>query len=431
MALFFILIDCCQPQNDMTNSELLAQITLYAQLLELQGENPFKIRSYHTAVANLEKIDAPLAKMTALELEQLQGVGKAIALKLDEARTTGQFHQLTEQLTKVPMGVVEMLDISGLGVKKVQTLWKEHQIQDTDQLLQACEQNEIAKIKGFGEKTQENIKQALLFLLKNADKFHLPEANTCAKQIREYLQNIFPSIELKTTGDLAQGYEVVHELRFLMTNVDKNLVFEALNEAGFLVKEPIPSGIFTWRGKFLALPIPLEVRYVSSQRLGSEAIIVSSAPLHLALKPQNKESILQIAVKQDFESELKFYNSFAWQEVPAEIREGTFEASLASQNALPNLLNLQDLQGVLHAHSTYSDGKHTLADLAQTCKAQGYQYLGITDHSKTAFYANGLSEGRIIAQHKEIDELNKELTPFKIFNGIESDILPDGSLDYA
>jgi len=406
----------------MNNAILLDQITLYAQLLELHGENPFKIRSYHTAVQYLEKQDIILAKLTLLELEKLPSVGKAIAGKIDEARNTGQFHQLTEILAKTPAGVVEMLSISGLGIKKVQQLWQIG-IEDTEQLFQACENNQIAIMKGFGEKTQENIKQALLFKQTQAGKFHLPIATACAQALQQYIP------DLCLVGELKRGLETIESLAFLAPLPAKKDLIEALNNAPFLQPSQQQASMYAWQGSFKDASIPVEVRFVKEARMGSEAIILSASYKHLGQIVKQK-TLLQIATQEDFPTEEALYQSIGWQYVPAEVREGGFEIDWAKSSNLPTLITTQDIKGILHAHCTYSDGKHTLQQMAEACIAQGFHYLGITDHSKTAVYASGLSEGRVLLQQKEIHTLNQTLAPFRIFKGIESDILADGSLDY-
>jgi DNA polymerase (family 10) len=413
----------------MNNAEILDQITLYAQLLELHGENHFKIRSYHNAVQHLEKQDIDLTKLTLNELEKLPNVGKAIALKIDEARTVGQFHQLTNVLAKTPAGIVAMLGISGLGIKKVQQLW-EAQIESLEQLMQACEDNKIAEMKGFGEKTQENIRQALLFKLKQEGKYNLPEATLCAEELTKYWQNALPTTALQLVGELRQGYETIQNLTFLAPLPTKKQAIEALANAPFLTPDISQASLFAWAGKFNTIGMQVEVRFIEKTRWGSEAFMLSAAPKHLGASYKNK-TLLQIAVQENFPTEEALYAHLGWATVPAEMREGGFEIDLARQNALPTLLEIKDIKGILHAHSTYSDGKHTLEQMAQACIEKGFTYLGITDHSKTAAYAGGLSEGRVLQQMAEIDQLNAKLAPFRIFKGIESDILPDGSLDYA
>jgi DNA polymerase (family 10) len=413
----------------LSNQEIFDQIELYADLLELQGENQFKVRSYHSAIYNLEKIDKNLAELTLAELEKLPGVGKAIALKIDDARNNGIFHQLKEQLEKVPPGIVDMLDISGLGAKKVGILWQELGIEDTDQLLQACENNQIAAVKGFGEKTQENIKQALLFKKASSDKLHYADAEVFVTQLGHFLNA--QQLDYEVVGEFRRCLEIVEKIQVIVKTEQIGKALNQIDQADFLQKNTQKSGLFAWRGVFKANQLPLEIILTQPQNFVSEVFIHSASAKHLGFVPNGDgKSFLQIAQNQSFSSESVIYQKYNWAYIEPEMREGGFELALAPKNELPKLLEVKDIRGILHAHSTYSDGKHSLEQMALACKDLGYEYLGITDHSKSAFYANGLNEYRIQQQHQEIDLLNQKLAPFKIFKGIESDILSDGKLDY-
>jgi DNA polymerase (family X) len=415
----------------LTNQEIFDQIELYADLLELQGENVFKVRSYHTAVFNLEKLDKNLADLTLAEIEKLSGVGKAIALKIDEARQVGMFHQLKEQLAKVPAGVVDMLSISGLGAKKVAILWQELKLEDTDQLLQACENNQIAQVKGFGEKTQENIKQALLFKQANLDKMHFAKAEPYAEQLENYLKANLQNTDFQLVGQMRRKLEIVDEIQFVVQSNEVDWIFSILNQADFLQKNEKNASLFAWRGSFKGNKLKVEIQVTKPENYFGEVFIQSASRQHLGFVPSgNAKSFLQLAQNQAFTSESEIYQKVNWAYIEPEMREGSFELELAQKNDLPNLLEIKDIRGIIHAHSTYSDGKHTLEQMATACRDLGYEYLGISDHSQSAFYANGLNEFRVRKQHQEIDELNQKLAPFRIFKGIEADILNDGKLDY-
>lgn len=412
----------------MENKEIIKQIDLYATLLELEGENTFKIRSYQTAVFNLEKLEVPLSKMPLLELEKLQGVGKAIAAKIDDINTNGIFRQLDELLQTIPAGVVEMLDINGLGVKKIQTLWKEHGIEDADQLLQACQNNQIAPLKGFGAKTQENILNVLLFKKANSDKLHYSKAEKLAMKLTEFLKEF--QIKAETVGQIRRKLEIIDCIEIAIDIEDISFAFQALDKCSWIEKHQQKSGLFAWRGVFKENQLKLIVHIPQPEKYISTVFIQSAHPNHLAYQTDN-QTLLQLAQKNNYASEFAIYEQANMPYIAPELREGLWELEKAKNNELPELIELANIKGILHAHSTYSDGRHSLEAMAQACKDLGYQYLGITDHSKSAFYANGLQENRVQAQQLEIDALNQKLAPFKIFKGIESDILHDGSLDYA
>ncbi len=415
----------------MENKDIIRQIKLYGSILELNGENSFKVRSYQNAVFNLERVKQPLKNLSLSELEKLEGIGKAIAAKIDEANQKGVFHQLQEILEITPKGVVEMLNIDGLGVKKVQTLWKEHGLESPEQLLDACENNQIATLKGFGEKTQENIRQSLIFFKSTSGKVRYPEAEFWAYNIKEYLQNINKSWQIEIVGAVRRQLEITDIIHLLVSTSEEEAVFKALDEADFLEKTlPSPS-LFAWHGLIQDNKLKLVVRTCLPNRLVSEVFIHSASSAHLAYRALSQEkSLLQLAQSAVFENESAIYNAVELPYIEPEMREGYQELELAKEGKLPQLLKTEDIKGIIHAHSTYSDGKNTLEEMAKACKEAGYEYLGITDHSQTAVYANGLKDYTVKKQQEEIDKLNEKLAPFKIFKGIESDILGDGSLDY-
>lgn len=415
----------------MTNKEIIDILRLHGSLLELHGENPFKVRSYANVGFALEDVKDPLAEMSIDELERLPNVGKAIAQKISELNQTGTFKQLTEYLEKTPSGVVDMMKVNGLGVKKVRKLWTELGIEDTDQLLQACENNQIAQVKGFGKKTQDNIREALLFSKKNSQKLRLNQAEIRVEAFIDFLEKELPDFTYQITGQWRRNLEVMDLLQIIGKTDEMDVIFEKLDASPLLEKNEQTTGVFTWRGNFKENALKVEVTLTSSKKYISEVFVHSASSQHLAYQLEEK-TLLQIARSQSFESEEAIYQKAKLPFIAPEFREGEQEFEKAHKGTLPdNLVELSDLKGILHAHSTYSDGKNTLEEMAVACQKEGYQYLGITDHSKSSFYANGLSEGRVLEQHQEIEELNQKLTPFKIFKGIEVDILGDGRLDYS
>lgn len=413
----------------MNNQEIIEQIKLYASILELEGENVFKIRSYHTAVRHIEVLESNLSEMTLKEIEGLQGIGKAIASKIDDAKVNGTFRQLKEKLETVPSGVIEMLSIDGLGVKKVRQLWKDLGIENIDQLLQACENNQIAETKGFGAKTQENIKQSLLYKKAVSDKLRWANAEVFALQMADYLKK--ESLEFEIVGEIRRQTNLVNQIDIIVKTDNLDEAFEGLDKCNFVEKDEKATGLFTWRGKFKENSLKVNINFAKAEQFYSEVFIQTASIEHLNYTPENlNKTLLQVAQKSSFDSEKAIYDKANLPYIAPELREGLHEFALAEKNQIPDLLELSDIKGILHAHSTYSDGKNTLEDMALACQKLGYEYLGITDHSKSAFYANGLQEYHIEEQHKEIDQLNAKLQNFRIFKGIESDILADGSLDY-
>ncbi|KAA9333542.1 DNA polymerase/3'-5' exonuclease PolX [Adhaeribacter soli] len=414
----------------MENKQIRRTFKLMASLMELHEENPFKIKSYQNAVMVLERIDSPLEGLSEKQLEHFDGIGKNIAAKIVELNQTGSFADLNKLLEITPPGVVEMLNIKGIGPKKIRTIWKELGIETTQQLLEACENDQIAKLKGFGAKTQETLKNALLYSEESKGKLLWAEAEIPAEDLKNLLRENLQTDLVELTGEYRRRLEIIETLQLVIGTENPVKTQEQLNEISALEQDPKLSGPFAWRGTISEIGLKLEVKLVSPADFVNEVFRSSATDAHLSQAYNGSETLYQLLKKQTFASEASVYEKAGLKFIEPEMREGYGELELARENKLPKLLTDADLKGILHNHSTYSDGTHTLEQMAVFCKEAGYQYLGICDHSKSAFYANGLQEGRVMAQHREIEKLNQELAPFKIFKGIESDILNDGSLDY-
>ncbi|MHC2992907.1 DNA polymerase IV [Pontibacter sp. HJ8] len=414
----------------MENKKIIKLFKLAAELMELHDENPFKVRSYANAVAALELVEEPLEVKSQAELEGIGGVGKSIAARIIEINETGSFTELDQLVSVTPPGVVEMLRIKGIGPKKVRTLWKELGTETVEELLDACEQDKVSKLKGFGAKTQENIRQALLFTQQNRGKLLYAEAEPAALELLERVQQVLPQARAALAGDVRRRLEIVEKLELVVATDAPTDAEAALNQLDVLQQDELNSGPMVWRGKHTLSGIATEIRFAGTEDFANELFVRSAAVEHLGKVFAAGKSMLAVVREARHTSEEDIYASAGMAYVEPELREGTNELQLAMENKLPKLLELSDLKGILHNHSTYSDGAHTLEQMATYCRDMGYQYLGISDHSKTAAYAGGLREGDVLRQQKEIDELNRKLAPFKIFKGIESDILGDGSLDY-
>lgn len=398
--------------------------------MELHDENPFKIRSYQSALISLERSDQDIMGLSEAELAKISGVGKSMVEAIAQLKEIDTFPFLEELLTKTPEGILEVLQIKGLGPKKVKTLWEELGITSTHELMEACQAGKVAKIKGFGEKTQNTIIENLEFKASNAGKWLYADIEEMIWQLKETIQVIASATELAIVGDFARQMEIITEAEFLIASDELATVksnIKAMESIAWILLE---SGPRTLRGKLKDIDLRVSIHFCSKEDFLWKKLSLIAAPLHLEALVDEKETVAKKLQKKDFSSDEEFFSVNKLQFIPAEMREGYGEVELAKENKIPELLTEKDLKGILHNHSTYSDGKHSLRQMAEYCKALGYEYLGISDHSKTAFYAGGLTEDQILKQHQEIDELNKELAPFRIFKGIESDILNDGKLDY-
>lgn len=414
----------------MDNSTILKQLKLQAALMELHDENSFKIRGYQNAIFNLDKSDIDLSSLSLTELEGLQGVGKGIASTIQEIIQKGISEAMQQFLDTTPEGIIELLDIKGIGPKKIKVLWKELGIESGHELKEAANSGLVANLKGFGEKTQQAIIDALEFKEANANKLHYADAEVLAEEILTCLNSLNTVERAEVTGGMRRKLEVADSIEILVGTSGFDAFEEEVNQHESFNQLLEESGPVVWRGLFKDHKIVIELMLCEPKDFVREQFLKTGNQLHISIPIANDRTLRDMAYTAKYVSEEELYGSLNLAYVEPELREGTFEIELAKSNSLPKLVEMSDLKGILHNHSTYSDGKHSLRQMAEYCKELGYEYLGICDHSKTAFYANGLNEDRVLEQHKEIDLLNKELAPFKIFKGIESDILNDGSLDY-
>ncbi len=414
----------------MDHKTILRQLKLSIQLMELHDENPFKIRSYQSALNTLERGEMDLMDLGQEEITQVPGLGKSVAEAILSIRQSGSFSALEVLLEKTPSGILEMLQIKGLGPKKVKSLWEDLGITSTHELMEACQSGKIAQLKGFGEKTQESILQNLLFRASNAGKWLFADIEVPIQDLSSKLQQLLPKASVRPVGDFVRKMEIISEAEFLIVSASLIQVKNSLKGLSNVEWELSQSGPFTWRGKLLDPELKIILHFSSPDAAVSKEMLLIASKSHLNCLVDEQESMAEKIRKNNFLSEEEFFTLNQLQFIPREMREGYGEVELAKKASIPVLLEASDFRGSLHNHSTYSDGKHSLRQMAEHCRSLGYEYLGISDHSRTASYAGGLEIERVIQQQKEIDALNQEMAPFRIFKGIESDILADGSLDY-
>ncbi|HET6992479.1 MAG TPA: PHP domain-containing protein [Bacteroidia bacterium] len=385
-------------------TEVIAdKLKLTAQLQELHGENAFKVRALANAAYRLDKTDVDLEGKTVEELASMEGIGKGIAAKIHELQTTGKLKELEDVLAITPKGVIEMLQIKGIGPKKVAQLWKELEVESPGELLYACNENRLVALKGFGEKTQAAVKKYIEFSMEAKGKFHYASCEDLGIALVEYLKKQTGSELVSLTGDMRRKSIIIERIEAVVAS-EKKIKLEVLDN-----ERKIPIHIHTCSEE--------EFTQVLFQTTGSPAHLkqLETFSYHGELNPETEEDI---------------YAGYELDYIEPELREGKGEILLAQHSKLPKLIEESDLKGILHNHSKYSDGMNTLKQMAERCRELKMHYFGICDHSQSAFYANGMKPETVLEQQLEIDELNKKMAPFKIFKGIESDILNDGSLDY-
>ncbi|SOD11405.1 DNA polymerase/3'-5' exonuclease PolX [Pedobacter xixiisoli] len=409
----------------MENKPVARTLRLLSQLMELHNENPFKIKSVANAAFKIDKLPFAIASKPTSEIDKIDGVGKGIAAKVIELLETGSIAELETLLTQTPPGIVEMLAIKGIGPKKIGVIWNDLQIESVGELYYACNENRLIEAKGFGLKTQEEIKKVIEFKMAADGKFLYAKAEPLVNEIHEKLSVWLGQVDHESLFGIAGEYrrlcEIIEEVVFVIgTETPEIIVEQLINfELGLVETSTNVFAVQTETGLHIKLFIvPKTNFYLDYFRLtGNETHV---------------EKVLSLAGNHVFKSEEEIYEKAGLAFILPELREGLNEVELAKNHQLPTLITDNDLKGSLHNHSDWSDGVHTLEEMALYCRdVLKLEYLGMCDHSKSAFYANGLNEQRVYAQHQQINELNKKLAPFKIFKGIESDILYDGSLDYS
>lgn len=404
----------------MTNKQIANAFTTLADLMELHGEDEFRIRSYRNAYLTLRKVDRPLAELSEAELKTIKGIGDAIARKIRELADGGKMAALEKYRAQTPPGVVEMLEVNGFGPKKVRVVWQEMGIETVGELWYACNENRLVEYKGFGLKTQEDLKQRLQYFFKSRDKLRLDAALEEADFVGAWLTGKLPGAFVAPVGEVRRRSPVVDKIEVLIGfNGDLDHAFDG--QTLTLEKEEGDTALARLENN-----TPITIRRCVQEEFGSKLFKFTGAPEFL-------DAFVQAFPGLNFKglrTEHEVFEKAGLPFIAPELRENAGIVAAARDGKLPQLVNEQDLRGVLHLHTTWSDGLQSLREMAEHVRSLGYDYLGLTDHSQSAFYANGLKPDRVLAQMAEIDALNAEMAPFRIFKGIESDILSDGSLDY-
>ncbi|MES2428491.1 MAG: helix-hairpin-helix domain-containing protein [Bacteroidota bacterium] len=407
----------------MENKPIARKLRLLSQLMELHEINPFKIKSIANAAFNVDKLPYPAAGKTFEELEKISGIGKSVAAKIIEIVQTGTMQELDELLAATPPGVVEIMGIKGIGGKKVATIWHEMGIETVGELFYACNENRLIEAKGFGLKTQDDIRKAIEFKMASSGKFLYAQVVSEANGLMDKLKASFTNALMEFAGEYRRTCEIINVLEIVVGSRDFEIAFETILQSEILNNLIAHDDHITGETEngLKVIIWVVEKRYYFKT---------------LFLKTGNDEHVIAVLERggdtaDQPENEELIYQKAALAFIKPELREGTTFIERADKDDLPQLISYHDLKGTLHNHSTWSDGVNTVEEMALYCRDElKLEYLGMCDHSKSAFYAKGLSIERILQQQEEIDHLNKKLDGFHIFKGIESDILNDGSLDY-
>lgn len=407
----------------MDNYQIADTFSLLSKLMDIHGENSFKSKSYAAAAFNIEKLPVQLSATPREEITSIKGIGASTGSKIIELLETGSLQALKEIVERTPPGIIEMLNIKGIGPKKIATIWKEMEIESIGELLYACKENRLKLYKGFGEKTQQQIMGTIEFYLHNQGSFLYPQVEQVVPQINTYLGKLFGETNVFLTGGFKRQEEIIDELEYVVdaTNEAIKPKFQSANPPELLEEKENTLLYKLLNGLRLRLhtgtgDLPARLFHTLGTPEFNESFFRHYPDAVLGTDPLDDSSLFQ-------QSGISYIPVFA--------RHSAAIMERAKVGALPAVIQPGDIRGIIHSHSNWSDGSNTLEEMATAAQAKGLEYLVISDHSKTAFYANGLTEERIAAQHQLVDELNSRYSNFKIFKSIESDILYDGSLDYS
>ncbi len=428
----------------ISNKELAAALRRIAVYQELAGENPFKSRAFEKAGRIVERHPESLADLVEQDrLSGIQGIGKGISEVLGELVSSGRSAVLEQLKAGIPPGLEELLSLGGLGPKRVRLLWQKLGISDLGELEYACLENHLLGLEGFGSKSQEKILKAIAFK-KRFQEMHLySEARAFASGLVQELESsgLFQSIHI--AGSLRRGKRILKDVDILLvprSGVEQDRIRATLTgladtqPGGEGVLGAGPTKVSIRRGGLqvdfrLVEPEsePAALQHFTGSKEHNSALRALARGKGLKM---NEYGVFRGEEALALTDEESVYRSLGLPWIPPEIREGEDELEAAKKGALPRLVEAGEIRGMIHVHSSYSDGLTAIQEMAEACRRLGYQYLCLSDHSRSAGYAGGLSIERLRQQIEEVAELNRRLDPFHIFCGVESDILSDGSLDY-
>ena len=407
-------------------------------LLELKGENPFKIRAYENAARAIDSLSEDLGKLIeGGTLIEVQGIGETIRQKVTELWKTGHMKFYEELVDSTPPGYLEMIRVPGLGAKRVRLLGETLGVTSLADLKRAAEKGEIRDLKGFGEKSEKKILQGIALLEGGAGRRLGSQVRPLAEELQKKLRRLPAVTEVEVGGSLRRWMETVKDVDLLVATEEPAEVGKAflkfVSDASVIasgdtkISVRLPDGLAIDLRLVAPKEFPFALHYFTGNvahniRVRARALDRGWSLNEYALSGTKKHPPIR--------SEADLFRVLGLSYIEPELREDRGEIEAAEKDALPELITLEDLKGILHCHTTYSDGRSTLEEMARAAEAWGASYLGITDHSVSARYANGLTDADLKRQHAEIDAWNAKSKKLRILKGAEVDILPDGTLDY-
>ena len=432
----------------MDKNDIIGVLDLIGTMLEIKGENPFKVRAYFSGSRTLQTLEEDLG--TVIEegrLGDIPGIGKALTEKIETLFTTGELEFLDKLKASVPDGLLELLEVPGLGGKKINALHQKLGIDSIESLTQACNDGRVAELKGFGTKTQDKILSGIENREAYAARHLWWDARRVADRILPCLQGLPEVDRVEAAGSLRRGMETVGDLDFLVASSKPEPIMEWFTQMEGIVEVTAhgdTKSSVRFEGGMQAdlRVVPSEQFYFAlhhftgskdhNVRMRQKALSMGLSLSEWGLRPEEEKDSSRSKGTVEAHSEEDIFKTLGLAYIPPALREGMGEVEAAEKNELPELLELKDLRGCFHNHTTASDGRNTLEEIAAEADKRGWQYLGVADHSKSSFQANGLDEARLEKQVEAIRVLNKSGSfTSHIFAGSEVDILSGGKLDFS
>jgi len=432
----------------LTNREIADIFARCADMLQIKGENIHRVLSYRRAAETIYDLARDLRAISAEGgLTDLTNIGKTIAAKIDEMLETGELDFYNRLKSEVPEGLVDIMNINGVGPKKAKLFWEQLDITSVEALKQAAEEGKLAELSGMGKKSQQKIIDGIEALARQTGRTPIGDARPQAQEILDMLVELPEAIEGEIAGSIRRGRETIGDVDLLIASDNAKPIMDTFvsmeNVARVLGHGPTKSSVELLSGLQVDLRI-LEKSYWGTALnyfTGSQAHNVRMRQIALdkglslnewALSPvDDDKNIIEDADKIYCDTEEKIYETLGLQYVEPELREDKGEIEAAKDNALPNLITRDNIIADLHMHTTYSDGALSVREMAEACQKRGHKYIVITDHSRSLGIANGLSIERLMEQMEEVHQVNEEMgDDFHIFAGTEMDIKADGTMDY-
>src|SRR4030067_3243389 len=423
----------------MKNQEIAKVFNDIADILEIKGDNPFRIRAYRRGAQNIDGFPGYIAETPEEELKKIPGIGHDLAEKINEYVKTGRLKFYEELKKEVPHGLVEMLSVPGIGPRTAKMLFEKLKISSVDELEQVAKKGGLKGLPGIQIKTEDNILKGIAMIKRRTDRFPIGRVLPIAEDMLKKLRDAAPVKEIAIAGSLRRWKDTIKDIDMLATSRDPKKVMNVFTRLPHvkevLMKGPTKSSIVTREN------IQVDLRVVEENSLGAALAYFTGSKTHnirlreMAVKKGlkiNEYGVFDIKTDKKIsgKNEADIYKALGLPFIPPELREDTGEIEASFERKLPELFELGDIKGDLHVHTKYSDGSHDIEELVDEARKRGYKYIAITDHSKGLGVARGMSIEKLLEQNKKIEAVNKRLKNFFLLSGVEMDIRSDGTMDY-